>query len=99
MGIKKYIHKKLEPAIKADEQIREISRRSSGLVSNITGSSHPIISRVLQTELDKKIHRDLRRNLLRETLRNKKGRNTFLNTKVKLLEKYLDHRNRKLNRT
>jgi len=99
MGLKKYIRKQLEPAIKADETIRRASQRSGDLVANIVGAKKDGLgSRLIHEELSSRMHKNLRRNLLRESLRKPNSKNRFLETKVRILEKYLDHRNAKLNR-
>jgi 2-phosphoglycerate kinase len=98
MGLKKYIKKQLEPAIKADETIRLASERSGKLVSDILGSNSGYGSSIIQKEIASRMHKNLRRNLLRESLRKSNGKNRFLEPKVRILEKYLDYRNAKLNR-
>jgi len=99
MGLKKYIRRQLEPAIKADEIIRIASQRSGDLLANIVGAKKDGLgSRIIHEELSSRMHKDLRRNLLRESLRKPNGKNRLLETKVKILEKYLDYRNAKLNR-
>jgi len=99
MGLKKYIRKQLEPAIKADETIRISSQRSGDLVANIVGANKGGLgSRLIHEELSPRMHKNLRRNLLRENLRKPNSKNRFLETKVKILDKYLDYRNAKLNR-
>jgi len=99
MGLKKYIRKQLEPAIKADETIRRASQRSGDLIANIVGANHNGLgSRLIHEELSSRMHKNLRRNLLRESLRKPNSKNRFLETKVKILDKYLDYRNAKLNR-
>lgn len=99
MGLRKYIRKQLEPAIKADETIRIASQRSGDLVANIVGAKKDGLgSRLIHEELSSRMHKDLRRNILRESLRKPNSKNRLLETKVRILEKYLDHRNAKLNR-
>jgi len=93
MGLRKTVHQYLDLANSADEALKASSDVMANKMTKSLDKSGRVIDNSTKSVLGDQIHKSLRRSLIRQGLKSS-GHGSYSGLKVRILEKYLDRKNR-----